>query len=175
MITAVVERASTARGKGCVMRRIILTVVALALVGVVTGVTVAQSAPKSSKVVFKRTLVFTEKDTTNSLVDNPPAAKNEFDLSLGDQLVFSGHLLKHGDVRGGIGAHCIVVGKKPTTVECEGTAKLPGGKITLQTSFQFTKNEAPTTIAITGGTGAFRNARGYLVTKNNVDTFYIEP
>jgi hypothetical protein len=77
--------------------------------------------------------------------------------------------------RGGIGAHCIVVGKKPTTVECEGTAKLPGGKVTLQTSSQFTKNEAPTTIAITGGTGTFRNARGYLVTKNNVDTFYIEP
>jgi len=153
-----------------------MVVAALTIVGVVTGVTVAQSAPKSSpEVVSRRTLVFTEKDTANKLIDEPPEATHEFDLSLADQLVFSGHLLKHGDVVGGIGAHCLVVGKKPPTVECEGSAKLPGGKITLQTIFQFTENEAPTTIAITGGTGAFRNARGYMVSKGNVDTFYLEP
>jgi hypothetical protein len=157
------------------MRKLELAVVALTIVGVVTGVTVAQSAPKSPGVVTKQTLVFTEKQVAFKFIDVAPEAKNQNDLSLGDQLVFGAQLLKHGDVQGALGAHCIVVAKKPATVECEGTAKVPGGKLTLQTSFQFTQNESPTIIAITGGTGDFSNARGYLVSKNNVDTFHIEP
>ena len=157
------------------MHKIAVTVMALALAGVVTGVAVAQSAPTSPQVVSKRTLVFTEKQTASRFIDVAPKAKNEFDLSLGDQFLFSGQLLRHGDVRGGIGAHCIVVGKKPPTAVCEGVARLPGGQITLQTRSQFTGNEAPTTIAITGGTGAFSNARGYMVSAHNVDRFYIQP
>ena len=157
------------------MRKLVLIVSALTIVGVVTGVTVAQSAPKSQRVVAKQTLVFTEKQTGFKFIDVAPEAKGEFDLSLGDQFVFSAQLLKHGDVQGALGAHCIVVAKKPATEECEGTAKVPGGKITLQTSTQFTQNDAPTVIAITGGTGQFSNVRGYMVSAHNVDKFYIEP
>src|SRR5438093_11361352 len=157
------------------MRKLVLAVAALTIVGVVTGVTVAQSAPKSPGVVAKQTLVFTEKQTAFKFIDQAPKAKHQFDLSLADQFVFSSQLLKHGDVQGSLGAHCIVVSKKPATAECEGTAKVPGGKITLQTSIQFTQNVEADIIAITGGTGDFSNVRGYMVSKNSVDRFYIQP
>ena len=50
----------------------------------------------------------------------------------------------------------IVVGK---TWECNWTTFLPGGQITVEGPFSDTGN---TTLAITGGTGKFRNARGWM-------------
>lgn len=50
----------------------------------------------------------------------------------------------------------IVVGK---TWECNWTTFLPGGQITVEGPFSDTGN---TVVAITGGTGAYRNARGWM-------------
>jgi allene oxide cyclase len=50
----------------------------------------------------------------------------------------------------------IVVGK---TWECNWTTFLPGGQITVEGPFSDTGN---TVVAITGGTGKYRNARGWM-------------
>jgi hypothetical protein len=50
----------------------------------------------------------------------------------------------------------IVVGK---TWECNWTTFLPGGQITVEGPFSDTGNTA---VAITGGTGKYRNARGWM-------------
>ena len=50
----------------------------------------------------------------------------------------------------------IVVGK---TWECNWTTFLPGGQITVEGPFSDTGN---TVLAITGGTGSYRNARGFM-------------
>ena len=46
-----------------------------------------------------------------------------------------------------------------TSWECNWTTFLPGGQITVEGPFSDTGN---TTVAITGGTGKYRNARGWM-------------
>ncbi len=89
-------------------------------------------------------------------------------FSLGDEDVFSDDLFtKKGGTEVGVdGGVCTVVrvidAKTPSgTAQCLVTASLPGGQITTQGLFTFTDQPpAPFQLAITGGTGAYKNARG---------------
>jgi hypothetical protein len=85
--------------------------------------------------------------------------------SLGDQFIFSNDLLRAGEKVGVDGGVCTVVGLEPmvaATVQCVATARLPRGQITVQGLVRFTDGPSTFKLAITGGTGRFREADGVL-------------
>ncbi|WP_067456352.1 allene oxide cyclase barrel-like domain-containing protein [Actinomadura macra] len=80
---------------------------------------------------------------------------------VGDRYVFSDTL--SGDAAGEDGGSCEIVrveGEKITT-NCVISLRLPRGALTVQSLW--VRGSNPLTMAITGGTGAYRNARGELV------------
>ena len=93
--------------------------------------------------------------------------------SIGDRFVFSGNLVRNGK-RVGVGAgDCVTVLFRPgldpqgepeaLTDQCVATISLPKGQITAQGLVDRT-GPVPIRLAITGGTGAYRTARGELET-----------
>lgn len=87
--------------------------------------------------------------------DLPPAG-----TSVGDLYVYSGWLLKDGHRVGQGGGSCQVVqvdGAKVTT-QCVLTGRLEQGSLTMQALW--VTGESPLDMAITGGTGAYRDAQG---------------
>jgi hypothetical protein len=96
--------------------------------------------------------------------------------SLGDELVFSETLFKKGREVGTSGVVCTVTqAVAPYNVlsfHCVGTLSLRGGQITLQglIEVQGEDDRGPWTVAITGGTGAYRGAGGEATVRNISDT-----
>ncbi|MGW3963968.1 allene oxide cyclase barrel-like domain-containing protein [Amycolatopsis sp. NPDC005003] len=87
--------------------------------------------------------------------DLPPAG-----TSVGDLYVYSGWLLKDGHRVGQGGGSCQVVqvdGAK-VTAQCVLTGRLEQGSLTMQALWA--TGESPLDMAITGGTGAYRDAQG---------------
>ena len=93
--------------------------------------------------------------------------------SIGDRFIFSGNLVRNGK-RVGVGAgDCVLVLFRPgpdpqgepeaATDQCVATLSLPKGQITAQGLVDRT-GPVPITLAITGGTGAYRTAHGELET-----------
>ncbi|MFF4368214.1 hypothetical protein [Streptomyces sp. NPDC001594] len=80
--------------------------------------------------------------------------------SLGDQDVYSGTVLKGGREAGRGAGSCQVVrvDGADVTTQCVLTLELERGSVTLQA--MWTKGPEPLDMAVTGGTGAYRNARG---------------
>ena len=84
--------------------------------------------------------------------------------SLGDRLIFSADIFDHqGQLVGRDGADCVVVRLEASAppaeqqvVECMVSVELPDGQLTFQGLAQGLDN----TFALTGGTGAYRNAQG---------------
>ncbi|HSE80972.1 MAG TPA: allene oxide cyclase family protein [Gaiellaceae bacterium] len=129
-----------------------LTLIVLAAAVALTVTLAAGSSGAASSGGGKRIAVF-ERATTDTLVDLPPAGD-----SLGDTLTFANEVF---DARTGMKVgtdqgQCVrtVVGQ---AFECFWTTFLPRGQITVQGPFY---DAADSTLAITGGTGAYRNARG---------------
>jgi len=88
-------------------------------------------------------------------------------LGLGDQIVSSDRLSRFGKPAGRAGTVMTVVGTGPSilTTQVLTTLDLPGGQVILQGV-----GDGPTgpptepvkfSLAVTGGTGGYRNARGY--------------
>ena len=86
--------------------------------------------------------------------------------SVGDQLVFSETLYRRGHEVGESGVVCTVTAVTPPydviTFHCVATLSLRRGQITLQglIEVQGEDDPGPFTVAITGGTGAYRGASG---------------
>jgi hypothetical protein len=86
--------------------------------------------------------------------------------SLGDEIVFSEVLRKRGRDVGTSGGVCVITEAVPPyttlTFHCVATLSLERGQITLQglVEFQGEDDMRPFTVAITGGTGAYRGASG---------------
>jgi hypothetical protein len=133
------------------MKRL-LTLIVLAAAAVLAVTLAAGSTGAASSGGGKRIAVF-ERATTDTLVDLPPAGD-----SLGDTLTFANEVFdaRTGKKVGTDQGHCVrtVVGE---AFECFWTTFLPRGQITVQGPFY---DAADSTLAITGGTGAYRNARG---------------
>jgi hypothetical protein len=98
-------------------------------------------------------------------------------LSLGDRFVFSDDLRRRrgGPVIGETGAECVVTRiDEPTysvTFHCVGTASLPRGQITVQGLVQFAQQgPARFKLAVTGGTGRFREADGVVKVRELSET-----
>lgn len=82
-------------------------------------------------------------------------------VSAGDQYIFSDTL--SGDAAGEDGGSCEIVGVEggKITTNCVLSLRLPRGALTAQSLW--VHGTSTLTMAITGGTGAYRNARGELV------------
>ena len=93
-------------------------------------------------------------------LDNPPKATRKRGPSSGDELIFANRLTDaSGKAAGTLLAKCTFT-PKPGTLLCEGVFKLASGTITG--AALTTESSRTTVIAITGGTGAYRNVRGQM-------------
>jgi allene oxide cyclase len=133
------------------MKRLLTLIVLAAAAALVIALAVGGTGAASSG-GGKRIHVF-ETATTDTLVDLAPAGD-----SLGDTLTFANDVFdaRTGKKVGTDQGQCVrtVVG---VAFECAWTTFLPKGQITVQGPFY---DAADSTLAITGGTGAYRNARG---------------
>jgi hypothetical protein len=144
----------------------LLSVLALALtIGAVSLVSTAAGTKPDGKhfKIIDLTLLTVQEAV---LEEEPPGP------SLGDRFVFSDDVFS-GDKRiGTSGGECTVTrvepdplpaGQEPTsaTVQCIVTLRLPEGQITTQALVTFSAEAGPQfTVAVTGGTGAYRTAHG---------------
>jgi hypothetical protein len=88
-------------------------------------------------------------------------------FSLGDEVVFSGNLLRNGVQVGRVGVVCTFVSTaNPDRVEaqCPTTSILPGGQITTQGTI--VNRSLNFTLPITGGSGRYQGAGGQVVSRD---------
>ena len=134
------------------MRKAIFVVSAICVVALLGGLVVAATA--STDLSSPRTITVIEKQTQSHFVDLGRRGP-----SLGDYFVFSGVLRHAGNRVGYDGYHCTFVHTRPFRAECEATFKLGGrGKITAEGLLRLANRTF--IVAVNGGTGGFRNARG---------------
>jgi hypothetical protein len=155
------------------MRKAIFVVSAICVVALLGGLVVAATA--STDLSSPRTITVIEKQTQSHFVDLGRRGP-----SLGDYFVFSGVLRHAGNRVGYDGGQCTFVHTRPFRAECEATAKLGRGKITQQGLISLTNGARTFIVAVNGGTGGFRNARGQATiqdlsqTKSKI-TFHLIP
>jgi allene oxide cyclase len=135
------------------MKRL-LTLTALTAAAVLVVVLAVGATGAASSGGGKRIHVF-ERATTDTLVDLGPTGD-----SVGDTLTFANDVFdpRTGKKVGTDQGQCVrtVVG---TAFECSWTTFLPRGQITVEGPFY---DAGDSTLAITGGTGAYRNVRGQM-------------
>jgi hypothetical protein len=147
----------------------------LALPAVITAAILVGAGASAST---GRTLTFTEleKGSTYTHISNTKTTSERAN-SQGDVFAFTYRLAAaSGQVVGKLHLNCITtVGSRnflKSTLTCSGVAVLRDGTLTIQAT---TSPGVPTTTAaVTGGTGAYANARGVLVSREgkhgSVDT-----
>ncbi|WP_280382613.1 allene oxide cyclase barrel-like domain-containing protein [Nocardia wallacei] len=81
-------------------------------------------------------------------------------LSLGDTDVYSGNAIRDGRKVGQGGGSCqtLHIDGDHVLMQCAITMELERGSVTMQSTW--TRGASPLDMAITGGTGEYRNARG---------------
>ncbi len=86
--------------------------------------------------------------------------------SIGDDVVFSGPVLRNGTQVGRASVICtfVLVTATREEAQCPGTADLPGGQITV--GGVIVNRSLSFTLPITGGSGAFQEAAGQLVSQD---------
>jgi hypothetical protein len=157
--------------EGRTMRRrlplAILASLALAIV-IVPGASTSPSAIRSSddnEVEVIRVTAITVQE--NGLDLGEPGD------SLGDQFIFSDDLFRGGEKVGTAGGVGTLVRLEPmvaATIQFVATARLPKGQITLQGLVRFTDGPSTFKLAITGGTGRYRDASGVLIAEEVSET-----
>jgi hypothetical protein len=139
------------------------TAVALAIAVAVafSAVGSASTSPTSEQV---RHGVQSIKLTSTTAQENYLDAAPTGELSVGDSLVFSEDLFKGTKRIGDAGGRCTTVriDGAAAVAECTETFRLPDGQIVAQglVTFDPAGGDVAPTWAITGGTGAYRMARG---------------
>jgi hypothetical protein len=144
----------------------LFAVLALALtIGVVSLVATAAGAKKHGKKV--QILNLTTRTDQEADLDLGPSGP-----SVGDRFVFSDNVFRGDTQIGTDGGECVVVwlepnpvpeGQEPTSarVNCVATFRLPKGQLTVQGLVTFSEQAGNRfTVAITGGTRAYRTAHG---------------
>jgi hypothetical protein len=136
----------------------------LKLTAVAATVAVAAAVSPSwsrSDTAPSRTLTLVGKEATSAFLDHG----RDGTPSVGDEFVSAQRLLRRGKVVGRSGGACQVVAPAPgrdrNTFHCSLTLRLPGGQIALEGLGTFgQEGPQPLAMAITGGTGSYRAARG---------------
>jgi hypothetical protein len=130
----------------------------LGLAGVLSFAAVSQAAgPPPAE---SQTLVFEVVFSPFELVQANNVRNPNSPIALGDEIVAHDQLFSHGQPVGDDAFSCVVVSVPPDTTlaNCTGVFRLPGGTIAIQTTA--TPGPAPKELAVTGGTGSYRNAGG---------------
>jgi hypothetical protein len=156
----------------------LFAVLALALtIGVVSLVPAAIGA-KEHKEHGKKVQILNLTTLTDQQADLDLGASGP---SVGDRFVFSENVFRGKQKIGTDGGECVVVrlepnpvpqGQEPTsvTVNCAVSAQLPKGQLTVQGLTTFSEQSGNRfTLAITGGTGAYRTAHGEATVTDNED------
>jgi hypothetical protein len=147
---------------------LVLAVPAAALAVIIPLTSAGAQAPTG------RTLTFVERDkgSTFGYVDNPPRNKNrhrEPVFSPGDFFAFANPTYDASNTNrlGTLHVQCVATTRAKVSVApetCAGVFALKDGTITLQA---YNKGEGKVTnIAVTGGTGAYANVRGTMVSRS---------
>jgi hypothetical protein len=131
---------------------------------VVLGVLMAEPAIATANAEGKRVLRIVATELQFQFLDLTTPGP-----SLGDEIVFSERLSRHGRSVGVSGVVCTATQVEPPyddlMFHCVGTLKLRRGQITLQglIEVQGEDDPGPFTVAITGGTGRYKGAGGKAV------------
>src|SRR5215210_1903384 len=145
------------------MSRKVHTIAALGLLLIAAGIMAAGAAsnPQDSG---GQVIRLTTKQVHQGFIDN--GASN---FSEDDQIVFSNDLYQNGEKVGEDGGTCTVtrIVSGDATLHCLGTNSLPGGQISVQ---GFAAPGEPFELAVTGGTGRYRKARGQVFGENTSPT-----
>jgi allene oxide cyclase len=133
------------------------TLVAMVAAGLIAA------APAVARVAHaaSSTVTVVEHANTDTEVPVAPGGKDE----KGDILTFVNPIFNAGDTKqvGHDEGFCTRLDPKQGIWECLWTTFLKGGQITVQGPFYDTRNS---TLSITGGTGAYKNARGQMKLKS---------
>jgi allene oxide cyclase len=136
------------------MKRLLTILPLAALAALVAGVAAsARPAPHGGGSTGGRTVTVIEHATTDATTDTGSPGD-----SAGDVLTFANDVFDAADARkvGTDQGYCIRV-VRGSSYECNWTTFLPGGQLTVEGPFYDAKDS---TLAITGGTGRYRRARG---------------
>jgi hypothetical protein len=144
------------------MRRVALTGAAagllLGLIGVVSIAAAPQAAePSTAK---SKTLSFDVVFSPFSYIPVNPTRNPDSPFALGDEITFHDQLFSKGKQVGDEVGSCVVVAVSPQEVlaNCTMVIRLAGGNISAQ--FVATAGPTPKDLALTGGTGAYRDVGG---------------
>ena len=130
---------------------VLVAVVALLCAGAAAGVALAGTSTGSDAV---RTLRYGVKFVNDTPIDLGARGPSVGDARTFYDVLFDGH----GNRTGFSGGVCSVESMQPPVFSCTVTFSLPGGQIATQ--FLTTPGPAPKPLAVTGGTGEYRGARG---------------
>jgi hypothetical protein len=112
-----------------------------------------QALPASPDITTATTIVVISRNETTTDIDNPPAGPSQ-----GDEGVVHSPLFNRADAEvGTLDVHFVITSLDPFAVQAVFTASLARGQITAQ---GVAGEGQAFTAAVTGGTGAFQNARG---------------
>ena len=155
-----------------------LSVALAAICAVLIAMPVAAGAAGTTSKSFTFHLV--EKQMAFNFIDNPPRQGFHQPPLLGDQFAFTSNLMtKSGSHAGTLDVTCTVTrGGIHATGPCSGVFAFKGGQLMAMARFSF--GNAPTEVAILGGTGVYRGATGYVTSVSrgenspfSDDTFHI--
>ena len=136
------------------MRRSVIAVALIATLVLVVAMIATASAHRVGR--SRPTIHVVEHAATDTVVDVGASGDSTGDLLTFHNAVFDAtndHAVGHDQ------GECVRINPRNGTWECRWITWLPGGAITVEGPFFDTH---PSTLAITGGTGRFRNARGVM-------------
>ena len=134
-----------------------IAAVVLGVAGVVSMSATSQAAEPSP--VKSETLVFRVVFSPFELVQANNVRNPSSPFALGDEVVFHDQLFANGQHVGDDVGDCVVVDlTRDLPNNCSSVIRLPGGDITTQ--FSTSPGPAPKPLALTGGTGIYRNIGG---------------
>jgi hypothetical protein len=143
------------------MRRVARTSAAVALLLGVVGVVSIAAAPQAAgpSTAKSRTLTFDVQFSTFTLIPTNPVRDPKSPFALGDEIIFHDLLFSKGKQVGDEVGSCVIVALTPEPLaNCSDVMRLPGGNIAAQ--FASAAGPAPKDLALTGGTGTYRNVGG---------------
>ena len=158
------------------MKRLSAALAAVSLVLIALPVAAGAAASTSKGLTFH----LVEKQVAFNFIDNPPRQGFRQPPLLGDQFAFTSNLMtKSGSHAGTLDVTCTVTrGGIHATGPCSGVFAFKGGQLMAMARFSF--GNAPTEVAIVGGTGVYRGATGYVTSVSrgenspfSDDTFHI--